>query len=55
MLAGLRPGVADSEARARVHAAIGAIQSVASYNSGLPRDELVALLSGIARACLTAG
>jgi AcrR family transcriptional regulator len=55
VLAGVRPGITDGEARARVHAAIGAIQSVASYNSGLPRDELVTLLTGIARACLTAG
>jgi AcrR family transcriptional regulator len=55
VLAGVRPGSTDGEARARVHAAIGAIQSVASYNSGLPRDELVTLLTGIARACLTAG
>lgn len=55
VLAGVRPGIPDTEARARVHAAIGAIQSVASYNSGLPRDELVRLLSGIARACITDG
>lgn len=55
VLAGVRPGTTDGEARARVHAAIGAIQSVASYNSGLPRDELVRLLTGIAQACLTAG
>ncbi len=54
VLAGVRPGITDGEARARVHAAIGAIQSVASYNSGLPRDELVRLLTGIAAACLTA-
>lgn len=53
-LAGVRPGITDAEARARVHAAIGAIHSVASYNSGLPRDELVSLLAGVARACLAA-
>ena len=53
VLAGVRPGIPDAEARARVHAAIGAIQSVASYNSGLARDELVRLLTGVARACLT--
>jgi AcrR family transcriptional regulator len=52
-LAGVRPGIPDAEARARVHAAIGAIHSVASYNSGLPRDELVRLLTGVARSCLT--
>jgi len=55
VLAGVRPGITDGEARARVHAAIGAIQSVASYNSGLPRGELVRLLTGIARACLSVG
>lgn len=55
VLTGMRPGITDGEARARVHAAIGAIQSVASYNSGLPREELVVLLTGIARACLTSG
>ncbi len=49
----MRPGIPDAEARARVHAAIGAIHSVASYNSGLPRDELVRLLAGIAMTCLT--
>jgi AcrR family transcriptional regulator len=52
VLAGVRPGIPDAEARARVHAAIGAIQSVASYNSGLPRDEMASLLARIARACL---
>jgi AcrR family transcriptional regulator len=55
VLAGVRPAITDGEARARVHAAIGAIQSVASYHSGLPRDQLVRLLTGIAQACLTAG
>ena len=55
MLAGVRPGIPDAEARARVHAAIGAIHSVASYTSGLPRDELIRLLAGIATACLTGG
>ncbi len=55
VLAGLRPGITDTEARARVHAAIGAIQSVASHNSGLPRDELIRLLAGIGHACLMTG
>lgn len=54
VLAGMRPGMADGEARARVHAAIGAIQSVASYNSSLPRDDLVRLLTGIGLGCLAA-
>lgn len=54
VLAGVSPGITDAEARARVHAAIGAVQSVATYNSGLPRADLLALLSGIADACLRA-
>lgn len=53
VLSGVRPGIPDAEARARAHAAVGAIHSVASYNSGLPRDELVSLLTGVAHACLT--
>jgi AcrR family transcriptional regulator len=53
VLTGLRPGITEAEARARVHAAIGAIQSVASYNSGLPREQVLVLLAGIARGCLT--
>ena len=48
----LRPDLADGVARASVHAAIGAVQSVATYDSGLPRDEVVALLTGSAFACL---
>ncbi|SDP03296.1 transcriptional regulator, TetR family [Klenkia soli] len=48
----LRPELADGVARASVHAAIGAVQSVATYDSGLPRDEVVALLTGSAFACL---
>jgi AcrR family transcriptional regulator len=54
VLAGLRPELTDGQARAIVHAALGAIQSVASYNSGLPRDEQQALLGSVARACLRA-
>ena len=52
LLAELRPGLGDGQARALVHAAIGAIQSVASYDSGLPRPQQVALLDGAAWACL---
>ena len=55
VLAGLRPELSDGEARARVHASIGAIQSVAAYDSGLPRDQQAALLTAMAQACLTAG
>ncbi len=52
LLAELRPGLGDGQARALVHAAIGAIQSVASYDSGLPRPQQVALLDDAAWACL---
>ena len=52
LLAELRPELADGEARAVVHAAIGAIQSAATYNSGLPRDQQVDLLNQAAQACL---
>jgi AcrR family transcriptional regulator len=52
LLAELRPGLGDGQARGLVHAAIGAIQSVASYDSGLPRPQQVALLDGAAWACL---
>jgi AcrR family transcriptional regulator len=48
----LRPERTDGVARASVHAAIGAVQSVATYDSGLPRDEVVALLTRTAVACL---
>ena len=50
----LRPDLSDADARARVHVAIGAIQSAAGWNAGLPRDELVGLLSECARRCLSA-
>ena len=52
LLAELRPGLGDGQARALVHAAIGAIQSVASYDSGLPRPQQVDLLDRAAWACL---
>ena len=52
LLAELRPGLGDGQARALVHAAIGAIQSVASYDSGLPREQQVDLLDRAAWACL---
>jgi AcrR family transcriptional regulator len=54
VLAGLRPELTDTQARAVVHAAIGAIQSGASYNSGLPPDQQQVLLGGVAQACLRA-
>jgi AcrR family transcriptional regulator len=52
LLAELRPDLGDGQARALVHAAIGAIQSVASYDSGLPRPQQVDLLDRAAWACL---
>jgi AcrR family transcriptional regulator len=55
LLAELRPGLDDGQARALVHAAIGAIQSVASYDSGLPRQRQVELLNRVARSCLEPG
>lgn len=55
LLAELRPGLGDGQARALVHAAIGAIQSVASYNSGLPRKHQADLLDRAAWACLDCG
>ncbi len=54
VLAGLRPELTDGEARAIVHAAIGAIQSVATYNSGLPPSQQQVLLTSAAHACLSA-
>jgi AcrR family transcriptional regulator len=54
LLAEQRPELDDGQARALVHAAIGAIQSVASYDGGLPADQQVALLAQTAQACLTA-
>jgi len=52
VLVELRPELTDGVARASVHAAIGAIQSVATYDSGLPIAEVVALLTRSAFACL---
>ena len=53
-LRALRPGLADADARARVHVAIGAIQSAATWNVGIPRDALVALLTECANRSLSA-
>lgn len=52
VLGELRPSLGDAEARAMVHAAIGSIQSVLNYHSGLPNDRLAALVSVAAHACL---
>ena len=52
VLAQLRPDAGDATVRALVHAAVGAIQSVLFYSSGLADDQLAALMSSVAeRAC----
>ncbi|ONH58934.1 hypothetical protein CcI49_19655 [Frankia sp. CcI49] len=48
----LRPGLNDAEAAALVQAAIAAIQSVVTYDSGLQRTELVSILTNAALSCL---
>jgi AcrR family transcriptional regulator len=48
----LRPDASDSELRLAVHAAIGAIQSILFFDSGLPPDQLAAQLSVLAHGCL---
>ena len=48
----LRPDLNDAQAGALVQAAVAAVQSVVSYDSGLPRTELVPLLTTAALACL---
>ena len=52
VLAPLRPDLADGELRLAVHAAIGAIQSILFYNSGLAEDRLAARLEVMAHGCL---
>lgn len=52
VLGELRPDLLDAEARALVHAAIGAIQSVLHYQSGVPDERLAALVTGAAHATL---
>ena len=53
-LALLEPGTPDATLRARVHAAIGAIQSTLQHSAGLPEDLLRDLLRRSALAVLTA-
>jgi AcrR family transcriptional regulator len=55
LLTELRPGLPDTDARALVHAAIGAIQSALLHNSGLPENRLRPLLAAAAEAVLRAG
>lgn len=51
-VAPLRPDLADGELRVLVHAAIGSIQSILFFNSGLPVPQLMNLLITAAHACL---
>lgn len=48
----LRPELTDGEVRVRVHIAIGAIQSAATWNPGMARADLFALLVECAWRCL---
>ncbi len=48
----LRPDLDETAARALVYAAIGAIQSVVTYQSGQPREEQSAWLAAVAESCL---
>ena len=50
----LRPESSDAELRTLVHAAIGAIQSVLFFTSGLPEDQLTGLLVSVAEATTSA-
>ncbi|MHB1431605.1 MAG: TetR/AcrR family transcriptional regulator [Streptosporangiaceae bacterium] len=49
----LHPDLDDADARAIVHAAIGAIQSTLFHNVGLPADRLRAVLTRAARSVLS--
>lgn len=48
----LRDDLSDADARAMVHAAIGAIQSSLFHNTGMPEDRLRQLLADAGRAVL---
>jgi AcrR family transcriptional regulator len=48
----LRPELSESAARALVYAAIAAIQSSVTYDSGLSRDDQIDILSAVAETCL---
>jgi len=50
----VRPELAPAEAEAVVHAALGAVNSVAFHESGPPAEKLEALLAGAALAVLRA-
>lgn len=51
-LARVRPDLGPAEAESVVHAAVGAINSVAFHDSALPSDALEGLLAAAARAVL---
>lgn len=53
-LAQVRPDLGPGEAETVVHAAVGAIESVAFHDSALPSEALEALLAEAARAVLRA-
>ena len=55
VLAQLRPDAGDATVRALVHAAVGAIQSVLFYRSGLADDQLAGLMSSVAETSMFAG
>lgn len=48
----LRPDLDETRARALVHAAIGAIQSSVTYESGQSRNEQTRCLMAVAQSCL---
>lgn len=49
----LRPKLDEAAARALVHATIGAIQSIVSYDGGQNRDEQTTSLLAISKSCLS--
>ena len=51
-LARLRPELSPAEAETVVHAALGAVNSIAFHDAGLPAPELEALLGEAARTVL---
>ena len=51
----LRPELSPAESVTVVHAALGAINSIAFHDAGLPAQELEAVLSGAARTVLSSG
>jgi hypothetical protein len=48
----VRPDLSDAEARAAVHATLALLHSPAEYKSGLPRETLTSLLTGMALSAL---